>query len=42
VTEQERNGFKLDVQYAEKLMMDLMFEMNNIEAEPTSYLPTYR
>jgi DNA polymerase I-like protein with 3'-5' exonuclease and polymerase domains len=32
VTEQERNGFKLDIPFAEKLMMDLMFEMNNIEA----------
>ena len=38
-TEQERNGFKLDVPYAEKLMMDLMFEMNNIEAELQSIFP---
>ena len=39
VTEQERNGFKLDVPFAEKLMMDLMFEMNNIEAELQSIFP---
>jgi len=39
VTEQEQNGFKLDVPYAEKLMMDLMFEMNNIEAELQSIFP---
>lgn len=39
VTEQERNGFKLDVPYAEKLMMDLMFEMNNIEAELQAIFP---
>jgi len=38
-TEQERNGFKLDVPYAEKLMMDLMFEMNNIESELQSIFP---
>jgi len=38
-TEQERNGFKLDVPYAEKLMMDLMFEMNNIEAELQDIFP---
>jgi len=38
-TEQERNGFKLDVPYAEKLMMDLMFEMNNIEAELQAIFP---
>lgn len=38
-TEQERNGFKLDVPYAEQLMMDLMFEMNNIEAELQSIFP---
>ena len=39
VTKQERNGFKLDVPFAEKLMMDLMFEMNNIEAELQSIFP---
>ena len=39
VTEQEQNGFKLDVPFAEKLMMDLMFEMNNIEAELQSIFP---
>ena len=39
VTEQERNGFRLDTEYAEKLMMDLMFEMNNIEAELQSIFP---
>ena len=39
VTEQERNGFRLDIQYAEKLMMDLMFEMNNIEAELQAIFP---
>jgi DNA polymerase I-like protein with 3'-5' exonuclease and polymerase domains len=39
VTEQERNGFKLDTEYADKLMMDLMFEMNNIEAELQSIFP---
>ena len=39
VTEQERNGFKLDVPYAEQLMMDLMFEMNNIESELQSIFP---
>ena len=39
VTEQERNGFKLDVPFAEKLMMDLMFEMNNIEADLQSIFP---
>lgn len=39
VTEQEQNGFKLDTEYAEKLMMDLMFEMNNIEAELQSIFP---
>lgn len=39
VTEQESNGFKLDVPFAEKLMMDLMFEMNNIEAELQSIFP---
>ena len=38
-TEQERNGFKLDVPFAEKLMMDLMFEMNNIESELQSIFP---
>ena len=38
-TEQERNGFKLDVPYAEKLMMDLMFEMNNIEASLQDIFP---
>ena len=39
VTEQERNGFKLDTPFAEKLMMDLMFEMNNIEAELQAIFP---
>ena len=39
VTEQERNGFKLDVPFAEKLMMDLMFEMNNIESELQAIFP---
>ena len=39
VTEQEQNGFKLDTEYADKLMMDLMFEMNNIEAELQSIFP---
>ena len=39
VTEQERNGFKLDIPFAEKLMMDLMFEMNNIESELQSIFP---
>ena len=39
VTEQERNGFKLDIPFADKLMMDLMFEMNNIEAELQSIFP---
>ena len=39
VTEQERNGFKLDIPFAEKLMMDLMFEMNNIEAELQEIFP---
>ena len=39
VTEQERNGFKLDVPFAEKLMMDLMFEMNNIEASLQDIFP---
>ena len=39
VTEQEQNGFKLDVPFAEKLMMDLMFEMNNIEAELQAIFP---
>jgi DNA polymerase-1 len=39
VTEQERNGFKLDVPFAEKLIMDLMFEMNNIEAELQAIFP---
>ena len=39
VTDQERNGFKLDIPFAEKLMMDLMFEMNNIEAELQSIFP---
>ena len=38
-TEQERNGFKLDVPYAEQLMMDLMFEMNSIESELQSIFP---
>ena len=38
-TEQERNGFKLDVPFAEKLMMDLMFEMNSIESELQSIFP---
>ena len=38
-TEQERNGFKLDVPYAEQLMMDLMFEMNNIEASLQDIFP---
>ena len=39
VTEQERNGFKLDIPFAEKLMMDLMFEMNNIEASLQDIFP---
>ena len=39
VTEQERNGFKLDCNNAEKLMMDLMFEMNNIEASLQDIFP---
>ena len=39
MTEQERNGFKLDIPFAEKLMMDLMFEMNNIEAELQEIFP---
>jgi len=39
VTEQERNGFKLDCNNAEQLMMDLMFEMNNIEAELQAIFP---
>jgi len=39
VTEQERNGFKLDCDNAEKLMMDLMFEMNNIEASLQDIFP---
>ena len=39
VTKQEQNGFKLDTEYADKLMMDLMFEMNNIEAELQSIFP---
>ena len=39
VNEQQQNGFKLDVPFAEKLMMDLMFEMNNIEAELQSIFP---
>ena len=39
VTEQEQNGFKLDTEYAEKLMIDLMFEMNNIESELQSIFP---
>ena len=39
VTEQERNGFKLDIPFAEKLMMDLMFEMNNIEANLQDIFP---
>lgn len=37
--EQERNGFKLDVPYAQKLSGDLMFEMNNIEAEMQRLFP---
>jgi DNA polymerase I-like protein with 3'-5' exonuclease and polymerase domains len=39
VTEQERNGFKLDCDTAEQLMMDLMFEMNNIESELQAIFP---
>jgi DNA polymerase-1 len=39
VTEQERNGFKLDCDNAEQLMMDLMFEMNNIEASLQDIFP---
>lgn len=39
VTEQERNGFKLDRATAEQLMMDLMFEMNNIESELQAIFP---
>ena len=39
VTEQERNGFKLDCNNAEQLMMDLMFEMNNIEASLQDIFP---
>ena len=39
VTEQERNGFKLDIPFTEKLMMDLMFEMNNIEASLQDIFP---
>ena len=39
VNEQQQNGFKLDVPFAEKLMMDLMFEMNNIEAELQAIFP---
>ena len=39
VTEQERNGFKLDIPFAEKLMMDLMFEMNNIESSLQDIFP---
>ena len=37
--EQERNGFKLDVPYAQKLSGDLMFEMNSIEAEMQRLFP---
>jgi DNA polymerase I-like protein with 3'-5' exonuclease and polymerase domains len=39
VTEQERNGFKLDIPFAHSLMMDLMFEMNSIEAELQEIFP---
>jgi DNA polymerase I-like protein with 3'-5' exonuclease and polymerase domains len=39
LTEQERNGFKLDIPFAHSLMMDLMFEMNSIEAELQEIFP---
>ena len=39
LSEQERNGFKLDREYAESLMIDLMREMNSIEAEMQALFP---
>ncbi len=37
--EQEANGFRLDIPYAQKLSGDLMYEMNNIEAEMQRLFP---
>ena len=37
--EQERNGFKLDEQYAEELLINLMREMNTIEADMQALFP---
>jgi len=39
LSEQERNGFKLDVEYATQLVVDMMSEMNSIQAQLQEMFP---